>query len=161
METYRIGQGFDVHQLVENRKLILGGVNIPYEKGLLGHSDADVLLHAICDAMLGALALGDIGMHFPNTDKRIKDISSLTMLEKSNKLIADKKFRVVNIDSTLVLEKPKIAPFIEQMQQNIMDILKLNKSDISIKATTSEKMGYLGRGEGAIAYANVLLVSFE
>lgn len=154
---YRIGQGYDVHRLIEGRKMILGGVEIPFEKGLLGHSDADVLLHAICDAMLGSLALGDIGKHFPDSDNRFKDISSLLLLEKTNELIISKKYRVVNIDSTIVLQQPKIAPYIQSMTENISKVLRVEKEAVSIKATTSEGMGFTGTGEGIVAYATVLL----
>ncbi|NUM81251.1 2-C-methyl-D-erythritol 2,4-cyclodiphosphate synthase [bacterium] len=154
---YRIGQGYDVHRLIEGRKMILGGVEIPFEKGLLGHSDADVLLHAICDAMLGSLALGDIGKHFPDSDNRFKDISSLLLLEKTNELIISKKYRVVNIDSTIVLQQPKIAPYIQSMAENISKVLRIEKEAVSIKATTSEGMGFTGTGEGIVAYATVLL----
>ncbi|MBX7150767.1 2-C-methyl-D-erythritol 2,4-cyclodiphosphate synthase [bacterium] len=154
---YRIGQGYDVHRLVEGRKMILGGVEIPFEKGLLGHSDADVLLHAICDAMLGALALGDIGKHFPDTNESFKGISSMILLEKTNELIVSKKYAVINIDSTIVLQKPKIAPYIKNMTENISRVLKIETDAVSIKATTSEGMGFTGTGEGITAYAIVLL----
>lgn len=154
---FRIGSGVDVHQLVEGRKLILGGVEIPHTRGALGHSDADVLLHAICDALLGACALGDIGVHFPNTDERFKDIDSKVLLRLSFDMIREKGYRVVNVDSTLLLEQPKIKPFIPQMQQVIAAILELEKEAISVKATTSETLGYVGRQEGVLAYATVLL----
>ncbi|MCC7431682.1 2-C-methyl-D-erythritol 2,4-cyclodiphosphate synthase [bacterium] len=153
----RIGQGYDVHKLVKGRKLILGGVEIPYEKGLLGHSDADVLLHAIMDAMLGALALGDIGKHFPDTDQKFKDISSIKLLEHVNKLVGEKGWEISNLDSTLVLQSPKIAPFIFQIQTNIAQTLKIEVDQVSVKATTSEKLGFVGKGEGAEAFAVVLL----
>lgn len=154
---YRIGQGYDVHRLVEGRKMILGGVEIPFEKGVLGHSDADVLLHAICDAMLGALALGDIGKHFPDTDEHFKNISSMILLEKTHDLVTSKKYEVVNIDSTIVLQKPKIAPYIQDMVENIVRVLRIEKNAVSIKATTSEGMGFTGTGEGIVAYATALL----
>ncbi len=154
---FRIGNGYDVHQLVEGRKLILGGVEIPSEKGLLGHSDADVLLHAIMDAMLGALSLGDIGKHFPDTDQDYKDIDSKLLLQKAIELIRSKGYGVVNCDSVIVLEKPKIAPYVPAMKKNISDILGCSEDDISIKATTSERLGFVGREEGAVAYAVVLL----
>lgn len=154
---FRIGSGIDVHQLVEGRKLILGGVEIPHAKGALGHSDADVLLHAICDALLGACALGDIGVHFPNTDERFKDIDSKVLLQLCYDQIRERGYRVVNVDSTLLLERPKIKPYIPQMQEVIAAILEIEKDDVSIKATTTETMGYVGRQEGALAYATVLL----
>ena len=149
----RIGFGFDVHRLEEGRKLILGGVEIPFEKGLLGHSDADVLLHAICDALLGAAALGDIGKHFPDSDVRYKGISSLELLSHVGKLLKLNGYTIGNIDSTLVLEKPKIAPYSEAMKRNIAAALGLAEEKVSIKATTNEGMGFIGVGEGAVAYA--------
>jgi 2-C-methyl-D-erythritol 2,4-cyclodiphosphate synthase len=153
----RIGQGYDVHRLDEGRQMILGGVEIPFEKGILGHSDADVLLHAICDALLGALALGDIGKHFPDTDAQFKNISSLKLLEKTAELIHSKNYRIVNIDTTIVLQRPKIAPFVEAMKRNISESLGVAVGDVSIKATTSEGLGFTGIGEGIEAYAVVLL----
>ncbi len=156
---FRIGNGYDVHQLAEGRKLILGGIEIPAEKGLLGHSDADVLLHAIMDAMLGALALGDIGKHFPDTGAEFKDIDSKILLKRAYEIIKGKGYTIGNIDSTLVLEKPKIARYIPEMQKVISEILECDPEDISIKATTSEKLGYIGREEGAVAYAVALLQS--
>jgi 2-C-methyl-D-erythritol 2,4-cyclodiphosphate synthase len=155
---YRIGQGVDFHQLVEGRDLWLGGVKIPHHKGALGHSDADVLLHAICDAMLGACALGDIGKHFPNTDDRFKDIDSKILLKESAALIATKGYVVVNIDSTLCMQEPKIKPYITAMQQAIGHCLQLDLDAISIKATTTEELGFVGREEGVVAHANVLLM---
>lgn len=155
--SYRIGSGVDFHQFAEGRELYIGGVKIPHHKGALGHSDADVLLHAICDAMLGALALGDIGKHFPDTDQTFKNIDSKILLAKVNQLIADKGYKVINIDSTLCLQSPKIAPYIEQMQSTIAEIVSVNVEDVSIKATTTEKMGFVGREEGLVAYATVLL----
>jgi 2-C-methyl-D-erythritol 2,4-cyclodiphosphate synthase len=143
--------------MVEGRDLWIGGVKIPHHKGSLGHSDADVLLHAICDAMLGALCLGDIGYHFPDTDNTFKNIDSKILLQKTQDLIASRNYEVVNIDSTLCLQAPKIAPYISQMQKAIADILQLDISDVSIKATTTEKMGFVGREEGLVAYASVLL----
>lgn len=156
--AYRIGSGVDYHQLVEGRDLWIGGVKIPHSKGALGHSDADVLLHAICDAMLGALCLGDIGKHFPDTNQEFKNIDSKILLKKCQQLIVDKGYAVVNIDSTLCLQAPKIAPFIAAMQQEIAEILSVDIFDISIKATTTEKMGFVGREEGLVAYATVLLM---
>jgi 2-C-methyl-D-erythritol 2,4-cyclodiphosphate synthase len=155
--SYRIGSGVDFHQLVEGRDLWIGGVKIPHTKGALGHSDADVLLHAICDALLGALALGDIGIHFPNTDERYKGIDSKLLLKHCNDLISSKGYIVINIDSTICLEMPKIKPYTSDMQQTISSILDISLNDISIKATTTEKMGFAGREEGLVAYATVLL----
>ncbi len=154
---YRIGTGIDFHQLVVGRDLVIGGVKIPHTKGSLGHSDGDVLLHAICDAILGALALGDIGKHFPDTDMSLKNIDSKILLEKSFALITSKGYAVVNIDSTICLEKPKVAPHIPEMQQAIATILQISVDDVSIKATTTEKMGFIGREEGLMANATVLL----
>jgi len=155
--SYRIGSGVDFHQLVEGRDLWIGGVKIPHTKGALGHSDADVLLHAICDAMLGALCLGDIGVHFPDTDATYKNIDSKILLEKSYGLIKNKGYKIINIDTTLCLQEPKIKPFVLQMQQVIASILQLTIDEVSIKATTTEKMGFVGREEGLIAYATILL----
>jgi 2-C-methyl-D-erythritol 2,4-cyclodiphosphate synthase len=155
--SIRIGMGVDFHQLAAGRKLYIGGVEIPHDKGAVGHSDADVLLHAICDAMLGALALGDIGVHFPNTDPAFYNIDSKILLQKSFEKILDKGYRVINVDSTLCLEAPKIKPFIPQMQQVISGILDIQPSDVSVKATTTETMGFAGREEGLFAYATVLL----
>ncbi len=155
--AYRIGSGVDFHQLVEGRDLWIGGVKIPHTKGALGHSDADVLLHAICDAMLGALALGDIGVHFPNTDDRFKNIDSKLLLKHCYDLISAKGYSVVNVDSTLCLEMPKIKPYVADMQQTIASILHITVNDVSIKATTTEKMGFAGREEGLFASATVLL----
>lgn len=157
----RIGNGYDVHQLEEGRKLTLGGVEIPSEIGLLGHSDADVLLHAIMDALLGALALGDIGKHFPDTCIAFKDIDSKLLLKHSYQLVKEKGYRLVNCDSVVVLEKPKIAKYVPEMKEMISGILECSPDDISIKATTSEQMGFIGRGEGAVAYAVVLLEKVE
>lgn len=155
--AYRIGFGIDFHQLVEGRPFWLGGVHIDHYKGALGHSDADVLLHAICDALLGAACLGDIGIHFPNTAEAYKNIDSKILLQKTYQLITEKKYTVVNIDSTVCLEAPKIMPHAAQMRQNIAQILSISTDDISIKATTTEKMGFAGREEGLVAYATVLL----
>lgn len=155
--SYRIGSGVDFHQLVEGRELWIGGVKIPHTKGALGHSDADVLLHAVCDAMLGALSLGDIGVHFPDTDTAYKNIDSKILLEKTFQLIKGRGYRVVNVDSTLCLQAPKIKPFVSSMQQTIASILKVHAEDVSIKATTTEKMGFVGREEGLVAYATILL----
>src|SRR5882757_9910069 len=155
--SYRIGSGIDFHQLAEGRDLWIGGVKIPHNKGSLGHSDADVLLHAICDGLLGALALGDIGVHFPDTDNRYKNIDSKLLLKECYRLITEKGYKPVNIDTTICLEKPKIKPYVQQMQEAIAKILGLDNNDVSIKATTTEKMGFAGREEGLVAYATVLL----
>ncbi len=155
--SYRIGQGVDFHQLVEGRDFWLGRVKVPHEKGALGHSDADVLLHAICDAMLGALALGDIGTHFPDTSSEFKNIDSKILLKRSLELISEKGYKVVNVDATLCLEKPKIKPYVDEMRKVIAGILAFDVSDISIKATTTETMGFVGREEGVMAYASALL----
>jgi 2-C-methyl-D-erythritol 2,4-cyclodiphosphate synthase len=154
---YRIGSGVDFHQLEEGREFWLGGIHIPHHKGATGHSDADVLLHAICDALLGALCLGDIGKHFPNTDDQYKGIDSKILLQKTFMLIREKGYHVVNIDSTVCLESPKIMQYVPQMQQEIAVILGITENDISIKATTTETMGFAGREEGLVAYATVLL----
>lgn len=155
--AYRIGFGIDFHQLVEGRPFWLGGVNINHHKGALGHSDADVLLHAICDALLGAACLGDIGIHFPNIAVEYKNIDSKILLQKTHQLITKKQYTVVNIDSTVCLEAPKIMPHAAQMRNTIARILQINIDDVSIKATTTEKMGFAGREEGLVAYATVLL----
>ncbi len=155
--SYRLGSGVDFHQLKEGRELWIGGIQIPHYKGADGHSDADVLLHAICDALLGALALGDIGFHFPNTDEQYRNISSLILLEKTYQKIKAKNYSVVNIDSTLCLEQPKIMKYVPQMQTVIASALHCTKDDISIKATTTETMGFAGREEGLYAFATVLL----
>ncbi len=153
----RIGFGYDVHKLTEGRKLILGGVEIPHIMGLLGHSDADVLVHSVMDAMLGALALGDIGKHFPDTDGAYKDIDSMVLLKKVKALIAEKGFEVGNIDCTVCAQKPKLSPHIEQMRQNIANVLQTSVENISVKATTTEKLGFVGQEEGISAYAVCLL----
>jgi 2-C-methyl-D-erythritol 2,4-cyclodiphosphate synthase len=155
--SFRIGQGVDFHQLVEGRELWLGGVKVPHSKGALGHSDADVLLHAICDAMLGALSLGDIGSHFPDTSQEFKNIDSKILLQRSHDLISKRGYKIVNIDSTLCLEQPKIKPYVNEMRTVIAAILSISMDDISIKATTTETMGFVGREEGLLAYASVLL----
>ncbi|HLA53599.1 MAG TPA: 2-C-methyl-D-erythritol 2,4-cyclodiphosphate synthase [Flavitalea sp.] len=156
---YRIGSGMDIHQLVEGRKLIIGGVEIPHSKGALGHSDADVLLHAICDALLGALALGDIGMHFPDSDPQFKNIDSRILLEQTFTMVQERKYKVINVDSSLCLEAPKVKKYSGAMRTVIADILKITEQDVSVKATTNEKMGFVGREEGIVAYATVLLES--
>ena len=154
---FRIGSGIDFHQLVEGRDLWLGGIKIPHSKGALGHSDADVLLHAICDALLGALCLGDIGVHFPDTSAEYKNIDSKILLKHTFNLIKKEGYKVVNLDTTLTLEMPKIKPFVSQMQEVISSLLEVTVKDVSIKATTTEKMGFVGREEGLVAYATVLL----
>ena len=149
----RVGQGFDIHALVENRKLIIGGVEIPYKRGLAGHSDADVLLHAICDALIGAAALGDIGAHFPDTDPRYKDIDSRKLLREVGKLLTENGWRIINIDATIIAETPKMAPHIPAMVKNIAQDLAIDVEDVNVKAKTNEKIGYIGRGEGIAAEA--------
>lgn len=153
MSNIRIGHGYDVHKLVEGRRLILGGVDIPHEKGLLGHSDADVLLHAISDSLLGAAALGDIGKHFPDTDAAYKNADSLVLLQRVNEIITAAGYRVSNVDSTVIAQAPKLAPHIEQMRINIAKALNVSYADISVKATTEERLGFTGRGEGISAHA--------
>ncbi|MBI5048811.1 MAG: 2-C-methyl-D-erythritol 2,4-cyclodiphosphate synthase [Deltaproteobacteria bacterium] len=154
----RIGFGYDVHKLVNGRRLVLGGVEIPFAKGLLGHSDADVLLHAMCDAILGALAEGDIGKHFPNTDMEYKDISSLKLLAEVSELLRQRRYAICNIDSTIIAQKPHLAEHIPSMVENIAKILGCNTSQINIKATTSEGLGFAGTGKGMAAYACVLIM---
>ncbi|MDT3428584.1 2-C-methyl-D-erythritol 2,4-cyclodiphosphate synthase [Paenibacillus forsythiae] len=153
-----VGQGFDVHQLVEGRPCIIGGVTIPYEKGLLGHSDADVLLHAISDAILGALGLGDIGRHFPDTDPAFKDADSLKLLEHVWGLAKERGYRLGNIDSTIIAQKPKMAPYIPQMTEIIARALEAQPSQVNVKATTTEQLGFTGRGEGIAAQSIVCLL---
>lgn len=155
--SYRIGSGVDFHQLAPGLELWIGGVKIPHTKGAVGHSDADVLLHAICDAMLGALALGDIGVHFPDTDPAYKGIDSKILLQKTVVLIQKEGYKIVNIDTSLCLQAPKIKPYAAQMQETIAGITGLTVKDVSIKATTTEQMGFVGREEGLMAYATVLL----
>lgn len=149
----RFGMGYDVHQLVEGRKLIIGGVEIPFEKGLLGHSDADVLLHAISDALLGAAALGDIGKHFPDTDERYKGADSLKLLEEVGRLLAEKGYTVGNVDATIVAQRPKMAPHIPVMRENIARVLHVDVDRINVKATTEEHLGFTGSGQGISSYA--------
>jgi 2-C-methyl-D-erythritol 2,4-cyclodiphosphate synthase len=157
----RVGFGYDVHRLVAGRPLILGGIEIPYERGLLGHSDADVLLHAICDALIGAAALGDIGIHFPDTDPEFKDISSLTLLHRTVALLAARRLRVENIDSTIVAERPRLAPFIPGMVERISSRIGLASGSINIKAKTTETLGFAGREEGIAAYAVALVEELD
>ena len=154
----RIGQGFDVHQLVAGRKLIIGGVDIPHEKGLLGHSDADVLLHAICDALLGAAALGDIGRHFADSDASYKNIDSRILLREVARMVTNEGFRISNVDATIIAQAPKMAPHIAKMVENIAADLGVAMNAVNVKATTTEKLGYTGRGEGIAAQAVVLLL---
>lgn len=153
MSNIRIGHGYDVHKLVSNRRLILGGVDIPYEKGLLGHSDADVLLHAISDALLGAAALGDIGKHFPDTDVAYKNADSALLLAKVGDILKNAGYKPSNIDATVIAQAPKLAPHIEQMRENIAKALSVDVSAVSVKATTEEKLGFTGSGEGISAHA--------
>ncbi|UCD83044.1 MAG: 2-C-methyl-D-erythritol 2,4-cyclodiphosphate synthase [Desulfobacterales bacterium] len=153
----RIGIGYDVHKLVAGRRLVLGGVNIPFEKGLLGHSDADVLVHAVCDALLGAAGLGDIGLYFPDTDLKFKDISSLTLLTEINAMIHNKGFSILNIDTTIIAEAPKISPFRKMMQENLANAVEVDPGCINIKATTTEGLGIIGKGEGIGAMSVALL----
>ena len=155
----RVGIGYDVHKLVEDRSMIIGGVTIPHVKGLLGHSDADVLIHAIMDSLLGALALGDIGYHFPDTDTNYKNISSLYLLKKVSSLIADNGYEIGNIDSTIIAQKPKLAPYIYDMRRNISEALNINIDMISVKATTEEGLGFTGKEEGIAAQSICLLNS--
>ncbi len=153
----RIGQGYDVHRLSEGRKLILSGIEIPFEKGLLGHSDADVLTHALCDALLGAAALGDIGVHFPDTDMRYKGISSILLLKEVKSLLDERGYKIENIDCTVIAQRPKLSPYILKMREKLSDVLSLDLDRISIKATTQEKLGFAGREEGIAALAVCIL----
>jgi len=155
---FRVGHGYDVHKLVEDRKLIIGGVEIPHSKGLLGHSDADVLAHAICDALLGAAALGDIGKHFPDNDDRYKDVDSLVLLEKVCELIRNKGYEISNVDSTILAQAPKLRPYIDEMRSKLAQAMQLDIDEVSVKATTEEKLGFTGREEGIAAHAVVLLM---
>jgi len=157
----RIGIGYDVHRLVEGRPLVLGGVSVPYERGLLGHSDADVLVHAIMDAMLGALALGDIGKHFPDTEAAYKDISSLKLLERVKTLCLGKGYNIANIDAVIIAECPKLAPYIQAMREKIADVLAVSTNLVSVKATTTEGLGFCGSGEGVAAQAVILLTQLK
>nr|WP_297703246.1 2-C-methyl-D-erythritol 2,4-cyclodiphosphate synthase [uncultured Butyrivibrio sp.] len=156
----RVGMGYDVHRLVEGRDLIIGGVKIPYEKGLLGHSDADVLLHAIMDALLGAAALGDIGKHFPDTDPKYKGADSMSLLREVGKMLEENRFLVENIDATIIAQAPKMRPHIDTMRSNIADALGIDVSQVNVKATTEEGLGFTGTGEGISSQAVCMLVSF-
>ena len=153
----RIGNGYDVHKLAEGRKLIIGGVEIPYEKGLLGHSDADVLVHAVMDSLLGAAALGDIGKHFPDNSERYKDISSIFLLKNVFSLLENEEYSIINIDASIIAQEPKMAPYIEIMRKNIADALNIDMGAVNIKATTEEGLGFTGRGEGIAASAVCLI----
>ena len=155
--SYRIGSGVDFHQLQKGRELWIGGVHIPFKKGALGHSDADVLLHAICDALLGALALGDIGVHFPNTSEEFKNIQSIILLQRTMDLVKQKGYSVVNIDSTICLEEPKLKQYTSEMLRIIAGATNVSENDVSIKATTTEEVGFIGKGRGIMAYATALL----
>lgn len=157
----RVGMGYDVHRLTEGRDLILGGVLIPYTKGLFGHSDADVVIHAIMDALLGAAALGDIGKHFPDTDPQYKGISSVLLLERVRKILEEQMYLIGNIDATIIAQKPKLSPYMEQMAENIANALKIERDRVNIKATTEEGLGFTGSGEGISAQAIVLLETVE
>ncbi len=157
-EAYRIGTGYDIHRLVDGRKLLLGGVRVPFMKGLLGHSDSDVLAHAVCDAVLGAAALGDIGAHFPDTDPRWRGASSLDFLRHAIKLVGEKGYRVANVDATVITEQPKLKPYIQAMREKLAEVLEVNVDAISIKAKTNEGLDAIGRGEAMAAQAIVLLV---
>ena len=157
MCNVRIGHGYDVHRLVPQRALVLGGVTVPFEKGLLGHSDADVLLHAVCDALLGALALGDIGKHFPDSDDRFKDIDSRILLSKTAELIREKGWQIGNIDATVVAQAPRLSPYIQEMRENIAIVLDIPLHTVSVKATTEEHLGFTGQGLGIAAHAVCLL----
>jgi len=158
---FRIGQGFDVHQLTEGRPLIIGGITIPYERGLLGHSDADVLLHTIADACLGAIGAGDIGKHFPDTDPTFKDADSAKLLEHVYEMVRQAGYELLNADCTIIAQKPKMAPYIEQMKQRIAELLQSEAAQINVKATTTEKLGFTGREEGIAAQAVVLLKKID
>lgn len=158
---FRIGQGYDVHKLVEGRKLILGGVEIPYEKGLLGHSDADVITHAVMDALLGACALGDIGKHFPDTDERYKGADSIQLLVRVGEILKEHGYKVGNIDATIIAQRPKLLPYRAQMQRNIAEALGIDAGQVSIKATTEEGLGFTGTGEGISAQAVALVEGAE
>lgn len=155
---FRIGQGFDVHQLTGGRPLIIGGIEIPYEKGLLGHSDADVLLHTVADACLGAIAAGDIGKHFPDTDPEFKDADSAKLLQHVWQLVKEKGYELGNIDCTIIAQKPKMAPYIDQMRERIAELLEADADQVNVKATTTEQLGFTGRGEGIASQASVLIV---
>lgn len=153
----RIGNGYDVHVLIEGRKLVLGGIEIPHTKGVLGHSDGDVLVHAVMDAMLGALALGDIGQHFPDTDMKYENINSTILLKRVKELVAERGYKIINLDSIIVLQKPKVKPYIEAMRKRVAEILEIDIEQVSVKATTEEKLGFTGDESGVKSYCVVLL----
>ncbi|MFX3674682.1 MAG: 2-C-methyl-D-erythritol 2,4-cyclodiphosphate synthase [Paenisporosarcina sp.] len=155
---FRVGQGFDVHEFAENRPLIIGGVTIPYEKGLIGHSDADVLLHTVTDAALGAIGEGDIGRHFPDTDPEFKDADSAKLLAYIWRIVEEKGYKLGNVDCTIIAQAPKMAPYIPQMREQIAKLLNADSSQVNVKATTTEKLGFTGRGEGIAAQATILLI---
>ena len=157
MSSFRIGNGYDVHRLVEGRKLVLGGVEVPHDKGLDGHSDADALCHAICDALLGAVGAGDIGLYFPDTDPQWKDISSLVLLEKVGQVVKERGYKIGNTDATIVAQQPKLAPYIDRMKQNIAKALAIGPAQVNVKATTTDKLGFPGREEGIAAEAVALV----
>ena len=157
MSEFRIGHGYDVHKLVEGRRLIIGGVDIPHNLGLLGHSDADVLIHAIMDAIIGALGLGDIGKHFPDNSDEFLDVSSMNLLIRVRKMLEERNAKLVNVDSTVVIQKPKLAPFIEKMRQNIAFALSIDANRVNVKATTEERLGFTGSEEGAAAHAVAII----
>jgi 2-C-methyl-D-erythritol 2,4-cyclodiphosphate synthase len=160
-EEFRTGIGFDVHAFAEKRKLIIGGIEIPFEKGLAGHSDADVLLHAVCDALLGSLSLGDIGRHFPDTDSKFKDANSINLLSEVYKMVESKGYQLGNLDVLLILQKPKVSPYIEKIREKIASVLNADSDKISIKASTTEKLGFTGREEGVVAIATVLVTKVK
>jgi len=157
MSNFRIGHGYDVHKLEEGKKFIIGGIEIDHHKGAVGHSDADVVIHVICDALLGALCLGDIGKHFPDTDEKYKGIDSKILLQKVMKLVEDKKYQISNVDVTILLQKPKLRNYIDSMRDTLSNIMEINKSQISIKATTTEGLGFVGREEGVAAHCVCIL----
>ncbi len=159
MKTFRIGHGYDVHRLVENRKLILGGVDVPYERGLLGHSDADVLTHAVMDALLGAAALGDIGRHFPDTDETYRGADSLVLAAHVRDLLAERGYRVNNIDATVIAQRPKLAPYIDTMRDHLARVFGVDTDAVNVKATTEEKLGFTGSGDGIAAHAVTTIIS--
>ena len=159
MSNFRIGHGYDVHKLEEGKKFIIGGIEIDHEKGAVGHSDADVVIHVICDALLGALSLGDIGKHFPDTDNKYKGIDSKILLQKVMKLVKEEKYQISNVDVTILLQKPKLRNYIDSMRDTLSNIMEINKSQISVKATTTERLGFVGREEGVAAHCVCILKS--
>ena len=157
MSNFRIGHGYDVHKLEEGKKFIIGGIEIDHDKGAVGHSDADVVIHVICDALLGALSLGDIGKHFPDTDDKYKGIDSKVLLQKVMKLVKEEKYQISNVDVTILLQKPKLRNYIDSMRDTLSNIMEINKSQISVKATTTEGLGFIGREEGVAAHCVCIL----